>query len=102
MGDYITTFTGKHFYPTDPDPSAICMEDIAHALPMICRGNGHVHSFWSVAEHSICCAKEARARGFSNKIILACLLHDASECYMSDVPRPFKTVSYTHLTLPTN
>ena len=81
MGDYITTFTGKHFYPTDPDPSAICMEDIAHALPMICRGNGHVHSFWSVAEHSICCAKEARARGFSNKIILACLLHDASECY---------------------
>lgn len=90
MGDYITTFTGKHFYPTDPDPSAICMEDIAHALPMICRGNGHVHSFWSVAEHSICCAKEAHARGFSNKIILACLLHDASECYMSDVPRPFK------------
>ena len=43
-----------------------------------------------MAEHSICCAKEARARGFSNKIILACLLHDASECYMSDVPRPFK------------
>ena len=23
-------------------------------------------------------------------MILACLLHDASECYMSDVPRPFK------------
>ena len=28
MGDYITTFTGKHFYPADPDPSAICMEDM--------------------------------------------------------------------------
>ncbi len=29
-------------------------------------------------------------RGLSNRMILACLLHDASECYMSDVPRPFK------------
>lgn len=23
-------------------------------------------------------------------MVLACLLHDASECYMSDVPSPFK------------
>ena len=23
-------------------------------------------------------------------MVLACLLHDASECYMSDVPTPFK------------
>ena len=30
MGDYITTFTGKHFYPMSPDPMAICIEDIAH------------------------------------------------------------------------
>lgn len=90
MSDHIRTYTGKEFYPMEPDPSAICIEDIAHALPMICRGNGHVHSFWSVGEHCICCAKEAEARGFSNRVILACLLHDASECYMSDVPRPFK------------
>ena len=90
MSDHIRTYTGKEFYPMEPDPDAICIEDIAHALPMICRGNGHVHSFWSVGEHCICCAKEAEARGFSNRIILACMLHDASECYMSDVPRPFK------------
>lgn len=90
MSDYITTFTGKHFYPMSPDPMAICIEDIAHALSLICRGNGHVHKFWSVAEHCICCAKEAEARGLSARVILACLLHDASECYMSDVPRPFK------------
>ena len=90
MSDHIRTYTGKEFYPMEPDPDAICIEDIAHALPMICRGNGHVHSFWSVGEHCICCAKEAEARGFSNRVILACLLHDASECYMSDVPSPFK------------
>lgn len=90
MGDYITTYTGKHFEPANPDSALICIEDIAHALPMICRGNGHVVTFWSVGEHCICCAREALARGLSNRLALACLLHDASECYMSDIPRPFK------------
>ena len=90
MGSYITTYTHKHFDPTDPDPELILIEDIAHALSMLCRGNGHVRSFWSVGEHCICCAKEAIGRGLSAKVTLACLLHDASECYMSDVPRPLK------------
>lgn len=90
MGEYITTYTGEHFEPTNPNPELIHIEDIAHALPMICRGNGQVKSFWSVGQHCICCAKEAIARGMSNRMVLACLLHDASECYMSDVPAPFK------------
>lgn len=46
--------------------------------------------FFSVGQHCILCAKEAEARGYSGRLILASLLHDASECYMSDVPRPFK------------
>ena len=73
-----------------PDAEAICIEDIAHALSLICRGNGHVKTFWSVAQHCICCAKEAAARGLPDRMILACLLHDAGECYLSDIPRPFK------------
>lgn len=60
MGNYITTYTRKHFDPINPDAELICIEDIAHALPMICRGNGHVSSFWSVGEHCILCAKEGR------------------------------------------
>ena len=90
MSNYITTFTGKHLEPLNPDPDLIRIEDIAHALSLICRGNGHVKTFWSVGQHCICCAKEALARGLSNRMALACLLHDASECYMSDIPRPFK------------
>ena len=90
MSSPITTYTGKHFDPTNPDPECILIEDIAHALSLICRGNGHVKTFWSVGQHCICCAKEAWARGLSNRMALACLLHDASECYMSDIPRPFK------------
>ena len=90
MGNSITTYTGKHFEPANPDPRLIDIADIAHALSLICRGNGHVRTFWSVGQHCICCAKEAQARGLSNRMVMACLLHDASECYMSDIPRPFK------------
>ena len=90
MASYIRTYTGVRFVPTEPEKEKIQIEDIAHALPMLCRGNGHVKTFWSVGEHCICCAKEALARGLDARLALACLLHDASECYLSDIPRPFK------------
>ena len=90
MSDYITTYTGKHIDPVHPISNLICIEDIAHALSLICRGNGQVKTFFSVGQHCINCAREALARGYSNRIAFACLLHDASECYLSDVPRPFK------------
>lgn len=87
---HITTFTGKHFDPTDPDAALLDIRDIAHALSLTCRGNGHVKTFFSVGQHCVNCALEAAERGYSQRVILACLLHDASEAYMSDVPRPFK------------
>ena len=87
---YITTFTGKHFDSANPDMSQVDIIDIAHALSMICRGNGHVQTFFSVGQHCINAAREAAARGYSKRVILACLLHDAGEAYMSDVPRPLK------------
>ena len=86
----ITTYTGKHIDLLHPDPDMICIEDIAHALSLICRGNGQVKTFFSVGQHCINCAREALARGYSRRVAFACLLHDASECYLSDVPRPFK------------
>lgn len=90
MGDCIKTYTGIYMDPTDPAPDNFRIEDIAHALSLICRGNGQVRSFFSVGQHCIYCAKEAAARGYSDRLVLACLLHDASECYLSDIPRPFK------------
>ena len=88
--NYITTYTGKHFDPLNPDVSQVDIRDIAHALSLTCRGNGHVKTFFSVGQHCINCAREAELRGYPGRIILACLIHDASEAYMSDVPRPFK------------
>ncbi len=90
MTDYIRTYTGVAFVSANPRPEDFRIEDIAHALSLICRGNGHVKTFWSVGEHCIACAKEAAARGLADRIVLACLLHDAGECYLSDVPRPVK------------
>lgn len=90
MADHITTYGGTHFEPTEPDIRKIHITDIAHALSLLCRGNGHVKIFFSVGQHCIRCAREAEARGYSERVVLACLLHDASEAYMSDVPRPFK------------
>ena len=87
---YITTYTGKYIDPTNPDMSMVEIRDIAHALSLICRGNGHVQTFFSVGQHCLNCAREAQARGYDRRVVLACLLHDASEAYMSDVPRPVK------------
>ena len=87
---YITTYTGKHFDPANPDMTQVDIRDIAHALSLICRGNGQVKSFFSVGQHCINAAREAIALGYSNRVILACLLHDAGESYLSDVPRPLK------------
>lgn len=87
---YMTTATGKHFYPMNPNQQDIDLEDIAHALSLICRANGHFRHFYSVAQHSIACAEEAIARGYAWEVILGCLLHDASEAYLSDVTRAVK------------
>ena len=86
----IMTYTKKMFDPLQPNAELIDIEDIAHALSMLCRANGHFKSFYSVAQHSINCMQEAKVKGYSDRIQLACLLHDASEAYLSDVTRPVK------------
>jgi predicted RNase H-like nuclease/5'-deoxynucleotidase YfbR-like HD superfamily hydrolase len=88
--EYITTYTGEDFAPLAPNTNQIKIEDIAHALSLTCRANGHFVYFYSVAQHCINCANEAKARGLSTKIQLACLLHDGSEAYISDITRPVK------------
>ena len=86
----IKTYTGVMFVPLNPESELIDIFDIAHALSMLCRANGHFRSFYSVGRHCINCAMEAKAKGYSERVQLACLLHDASEAYLSDVTRPVK------------
>lgn len=84
-GDWMQTATGEAFWPIDPRPEEVHIEDIAHALSLICRYGGHCQQFYSVAQHSILVS-----RALPEKHKLWGLLHDASEAYVIDVPRPLK------------
>lgn len=86
----INTHSGKRVDIEHPDPKTIDIEDIAHALSFICRGSGNTNIFFPVARHCYYCAAEAKERGLSAAVVLACLLHDASEAYMMDLPKPIK------------
>jgi hypothetical protein len=83
--NWIQTYTGRQFWPLDPSPDEIFIEDIAHALSMQCRFTGHCLRFYSVAEHSVFVS-----RLVPSEHALWGLLHDASEAYLCDLARPVK------------
>ncbi|MEL7586629.1 MAG: hypothetical protein AAGU19_07930 [Prolixibacteraceae bacterium] len=87
MPDCIRTYTGLYMNVFEPKPEMINIEDIAHSLSMQCRFGGHLPIFFSVAQHSINCA----ALVGDERQMLAALLHDASEAYLLDIPRPIKS-----------
>lgn len=84
-GDWIQTATGRQFWPMDPRPGDVFLDDIAHALSLLCRFGGHCLRFYSVAEHSVLLSRAA-PRPYKKWA----LLHDASEAYVVDVPSPIK------------
>lgn len=84
-GDWIQTFTGRVFWPLDPRPDEVAIEDIAHSLAMQCRYAGHCRRFYSVAEHCVHVSRRVPPAD-----ALWGLLHDASEAYLVDLPRPVK------------
>lgn len=90
MGEHITTYSKIHMSPLTPESGDIQIRDIAHALSLMARANGHFPKFYSVGQHCIHCCEEAYARGYTKRIQLACLLHDASEAYLADITRPVK------------
>ncbi|MBQ5479964.1 MAG: phosphohydrolase, partial [Clostridia bacterium] len=88
----MNTISGVLLDPKHVKADDIRLYDIAHPLSFICRGVGQVKHFLSVGQHCINCAKEAEGRGYSDRVILACLLHDGAEAYVSDIIRPVKVL----------
>lgn len=90
VGNTILTRSGKYFDFNDPKPEQVCIEDIAFGLSNNCRFAGQV-AFYSVAEHSVACYAEAIKRDPRDfEFHKAALMHDASEAYLLDIPKPLK------------
>lgn len=81
--NYIRTISGKKFWPLNPRPEDVDINDIAHALSLMCRYNGHVPYLYSVAQHSL--------NVYFHSSNIWGLVHDATEAYLPDVPSPIKT-----------
>jgi len=98
----IQTFSGGSIDPLNPLPEDINIEDIAHALSNQCRFTGHTRAFYSVAQHSVLASiyaedvdPELAKQAFPSctvgrDLAKLMLMHDASEAYLMDLPRPLK------------
>jgi 5'-nucleotidase len=80
------TFSGKRFYPLEPNLDDISIVDIAHGLSNVCRYGGQCKEFYSVAQHSLLVSREVPLEDAREG-----LLHDATEAYIGDVINPLKT-----------
>lgn len=83
--DSIRTRSGKYVNVFAPDPNTITIEDIAHGLSHMPRFAGHLPYLYSVGQHSIRAAEIAEP-----DLKLTALLHDASEAFLMDIPKPIK------------
>jgi len=75
--------------PMDISPDDITIEDLAHHLSLICRWNGGVPGFYSVAEHSLRVASKVDRRHAK-----WAMLHDAAEAYLGHITRPVKSRTF--------
>jgi hypothetical protein len=87
---WIETYTGRAFWPLDPRIEGLSIIDIAQSLANQGRYAGHAAFFYSVAQHCCLLANHVQTNGGSAEDCLEALMHDATEAYIVDVPRPLK------------
>jgi hypothetical protein len=85
---------GGCFHILDPREEEVHIEDIAHHLGAIGRYTGACAHLWSVGAHCLEVSRRIELRGGSKLEQLQGLLHDASEAYFVDIPRPIKPDIY--------
>lgn len=84
---WIQTASGRKVFPLSLRPADVYLADIAHSLSNQCRFTGHTKWHYSVAQHSILVSLHC-----DPAVAMWGLLHDASEAYLSDIPRPLKAL----------
>lgn len=88
--NFIETYSGIQFYPLEPEEKDVNIIDIAHSLSHLCRYSGHCKFFYSVAQHSVNIYHLLKQSTNNPVILMDGLLHDATEAYMVDLPKPLK------------
>jgi 5'-deoxynucleotidase YfbR-like HD superfamily hydrolase len=83
----ILTSNGNQFDVANPSADDVDVEVIAHALSNACRFGNQTRSFYSVAQHSVIVSVLV-----PDFLELPALLHDATEAYLHDLPRPVKAL----------
>lgn len=86
----IITASGIQFDVLHPRMDRVDVYDVARSLSHICRYNGHLPGFYSVAEHSVRVSEHLQTSGEDPLVCLTGLLHDAAEAYIGDMVRPIK------------
>lgn len=88
--NFVLTYSGRKIDLTNLQPGDVTLSDVARSLSLTCRWCGHLGVHYSVAQHSVLLTSYAmslRDTAYHDRIELAkiCLLHDASEAYLSDI-----------------
>lgn len=79
--------SGRKVHLLKPTADMICLEDIATGLSNFCRFGGQIHSFSSVARHTLLVWFLA-----PDNLKQLALLHDATEAYLGDIIKPLKVL----------
>jgi hypothetical protein len=87
IGYYQFVNKGSIFFPCDPRPEEVHIEDIAQGLSRIHRFNGQTKREYTVAEHTWIVSH--MVEGSATKKLCA-LLHDSPEAYINDMIRSLK------------
>jgi len=84
---FLTAKSRILFWPLQPRLDEVYIEDIACGLANECRFGNQLVDFYSVAEHSVLLSYMV-----PRPLARWALIHDTPEAYMSDIPRPIKTL----------
>lgn len=85
LGDGIRLLSGCLFDYNNPSASPVEIEDIAAALSKVCRFAGHIHQFYSVAQHAVNASLIVEP-----EYAFDALMHDTAEAFTNDLPTPLK------------
>lgn len=99
-GPWMQLLSGKRFYPLDFRTEDIDIEDIAYGLGRESRYNGQYRKdvpFYSVAQHCV-----LGSQLIEQEYAFEFLMHDATEAYIKDIPKPLKILLPKYNEIETN